>query len=113
MTGVTAPEERCAASFVDDVLDAVDLVPPGSVASYGDIAEFVGRGGPRQVAQVMSLHGGAVPWWRIVRADGSLAAPVADRARRLLEAEKAPFRGMRVDMDRARWDGRDPNVIVD
>ncbi len=46
----------------------------------------------------------AVPWHRIVRADGSLAK--GDRQRALLEAEGVPFRGPRVDMRIARvWAG--------
>ena len=42
----------------------------------------------------------ALPWQRIVRADGSLAKGARQRA--LLEAEGVPFRGERVDMRAAR-----------
>ena len=41
-----------------------------------------------------------LPWWRVVRADGSLAK--GDRQRGMLRAEGVPFRGQRVDMTRAR-----------
>jgi alkylated DNA nucleotide flippase Atl1 len=41
-----------------------------------------------------------VPWWRIVRADGSLAK--GSRQRALLDEEGVPFRGDRVDMRAAR-----------
>jgi methylated-DNA-protein-cysteine methyltransferase related protein len=47
----------------------------------------------------MASCGDAVPWHRIVRADGSLA--VGERQRRLLEAEGVPFCGARVDMGSA------------
>jgi alkylated DNA nucleotide flippase Atl1 len=47
----------------------------------------------------MASCGDAVPWHRIVRADGSLA--VGERQRRLLEAEGVPFSGARVDMGSA------------
>ena len=40
--------------------------------TYGDVAEWLEEGGPRQVGRVMALYGGAVPWWRVVRADGAL-----------------------------------------
>ncbi len=50
------------------VLLAVGLVPPGRVASYGDIARVVGVG-PRQVGAVLRRGGGDVPWWRIVAHD--------------------------------------------
>jgi alkylated DNA nucleotide flippase Atl1 len=42
----------------------------------------------------------AVPWHRVVRADGSLAKGARQRA--LLEAEGVPFRGERVDLRVAR-----------
>jgi alkylated DNA nucleotide flippase Atl1 len=41
-----------------------------------------------------------LPWWRVVRADGSLAKGA--RQRRLLVAEGVPFRGERVEMSVAR-----------
>ena len=41
-----------------------------------------------------------VPWWRVVRSDGSLAK--GDRQRALLEDEGVPFHGARVDMAVAR-----------
>ena len=41
-----------------------------------------------------------LPWWRVVRADGSLAK--GERQRALLEDEGVPFRGARVDMAVAR-----------
>src|SRR5262249_57799204 len=60
---------------VDDysarVLDVVDAIPPGQVMSYGDIAEYLGAGGPRQVGRVLASYGGGVTWWRGVHADGT------------------------------------------
>jgi alkylated DNA nucleotide flippase Atl1 len=90
--------------YVELVLSCVEQVPRGRVTTYGAIAEVVGRvaggGGPRLVGSVMAQHGGAVPWWRVVRADGSLAKGARQRA--LLEAEGVPFRGERVYMHAAR-----------
>jgi len=85
------------------VLSAVEQIPPGRVASYGDLAELVGRGGPRQVGQIMSRYGAAVPWWRVVHADGSLIAGLEERATAELRREKTPMRGDRVDMRKARF----------
>ena len=48
-------------AYADRVLDLVERIPPGRVMSYGDIAEYLGEGGPRQVGRVMSTWGGAVP----------------------------------------------------
>ncbi|MBH0245287.1 MGMT family protein, partial [Streptomyces cavourensis] len=58
--------------YAERVLDVADLIPPGRVMTYGDVAEWLGDGGPRQVGRVMALYGSAVPWWRVVRADGAL-----------------------------------------
>ncbi len=71
--------------------------PPGFVRTYGDISP----GAPRLTGTVLRhCDDPAVPWHRIVRADGSLAK--GQRQRSLLEAEGVPFRGDRVDMRVAR-----------
>ncbi len=81
------------------ILDRVRRVPPGWVTTYGDVSP----GAPRLAGRAL---GGAdadgVPWWRVVRADGSLA--VGARQRALLEDEGVPFRagGDRVDLAQAR-----------
>lgn len=95
--------------FVEAVLTAVEQIPAGSVCSYGDIAEQVGRGGPRQVGQVMSQYGAAVPWWRVVRADGRPVAGLEEEALALLRTDNAPLNGDRVDMSRARCQPGEPN----
>ncbi len=91
------------ADYVEEVLEAVEQIPPGRVATYGDIAERVGRGGPRGVGQVMARHGAAVPWWRVIRADGRPAAGLEERALTRLRAEGTAVRGDRVDLWAARF----------
>ncbi|WP_396448347.1 MGMT family protein, partial [Actinomadura sp.] len=76
--------------YAEAVLDAVERIPPGRVMSYGDVAELVGSGGPRQVGRVMSLYGGAVPWWRVIRADGSPPRCHEGRAHEHYRAEGTP-----------------------
>ena len=88
------------------VLDACDRVPAGRAATYGDIAEYTGRGSARTVGTVMSRYGTEVPWWRIVQASGRPAEPHVQDALRRLAAEGCPLVGERVDLGRARWDGR-------
>jgi alkylated DNA nucleotide flippase Atl1 len=97
--------------FISKVLDVAESIPPGKVMSYGDIAEYVGQGGPRQVGRVMALWGGGVPWWRVVHADGSLLSGHEREALAHYQREKTPMRrgsdgaATRLDMRRARWPG--------
>lgn len=79
------------------VLATVARIPEGFVATYGDCSP----GSPRFTGAVLSREGDNVPWWRVVRADGSLAKGARQRA--LLEAEGVPFRGTRVDLTVCRW----------
>jgi len=89
--------------FAEEVLDIVSEIPAGRVMSYSDVASVVSRGGPRQVGQSLARFGSGVPWWRVLRADGSCADIHRDRQVELLRAEGVPFRGERVDMVHARW----------
>ncbi|MFI0814542.1 MGMT family protein [Streptomyces sp. NPDC021098] len=100
--------------YAERVLDVAELIPPGRVMTYGDVAEWLEEGGPRQVGRVMALYGGAVPWWRVVRADGALLPGSELRALDHYREEGTPLRGAprsaeghlpRLDMRRARWDG--------
>jgi alkylated DNA nucleotide flippase Atl1 len=93
------------------VLDVIDAIPAGRVMSYGDVAEFLGAGGPRQVGHVLALWGGGVAWWRVVHADGSLLAGHERTALARYEAEGTPLRRSagggvpRIDMRQARRGG--------
>jgi methylated-DNA-protein-cysteine methyltransferase-like protein len=79
------------------VLERIRETPEGFVRAYGDVSP----GAPRFAGTVLSgNHDPDLPWWRIVRADGSLAKGARQRA--LLDAEGVPFRGERVDMRIAR-----------
>jgi alkylated DNA nucleotide flippase Atl1 len=89
--------------FADAVLDLVERIPPGRVMSYGAIAEYLGRGGPRQVGTVMAHYGGPVPWHRVVAANGRLVPGHEVEALRRHAAEGTPLRGGRADMRAAAW----------
>jgi alkylated DNA nucleotide flippase Atl1 len=78
--------------YASRVLDVVDSIPKGSVMSYGDVAEFLGQGGPRQVGRIMALWGGGVAWWRVVHADGSLLAGHEREAMAAYQSEGTPLR---------------------
>ena len=93
--GSTESEQR--------VIAAIRAIPEGFVRAYGDVSP----GAPRLAGRILSRpHDPDLPWWRVVRADGSLA--VGERQRALLEAEGVPFlpgRRPRVDMRVARMVG--------
>jgi alkylated DNA nucleotide flippase Atl1 len=102
--------------YAERVLEVAELIPPGRVMTYGDVAEWLGEGGPRQVGRVMALYGGAVPWWRVVRSDGTLLPGHELRALGHYRDEGTPLRQAgrgaeghvpKLDMRRARWDGAD------
>lgn len=78
----------------DAILAVVGAIPPGSVLSYGEVAERAGL--PRRarlVARILSQlpDGSGVPWHRVVRAGGCIAFALGsadfDRQRALLVAE--------------------------
>ncbi len=81
--------------------------------SYGDIAEYLGEGGPRQVGRVMALWGGGVPWWRVVHSDGRFLDGHEREALRNYKAERTPLRTgtdgkpSKLNMRAARWSGPD------
>jgi len=90
--------------YVEQVLRIVERVPRGRVTTYGLIAEALGRCGPRQVGAVMAAYGGPVPWWRVVRADGSLPASHGPEAHQEYLAEDTPLRPSgAVDIRAAVW----------
>jgi alkylated DNA nucleotide flippase Atl1 len=84
------------------VFDVVERIPPGRVSTYGAIGRLIGIG-PRRVARALSSGGGAVPWHRVVRADGTAAEPVRVEQLGLLAAEGVPVRSGKVDLDAVRW----------
>src|SRR5207247_4382582 len=53
------------------ILEAIRAIPEGFVRTYGDVSP----GAPRLAGHVLkTVHDADLPWWRVVRADGSLAA---------------------------------------
>ena len=87
------------------IVERIRAIPPGFVRTYGDVSP----GAPRLAGHVLSrLDAAEAPWFRVVRADGSLAK--GRKQRRLLEAEGVPFAGERVELSRARLDPLDASA---
>jgi methylated-DNA-protein-cysteine methyltransferase-like protein len=82
------------------ILRQVRRIPPGKVATYGDVAYAAGfPGAARQV--VWALHSSSgLPWQRVVGAGGKilLLGEAAMEQRFRLENEGVKFVGLRVNM---------------
>lgn len=93
--------------LVELVLRAVDLIPAGRVAAYGEIGRVVGIG-PRQVGAVMSRHGDGSTWWRVTDAAGNFSPDLLERARPHWLEEgitlKSSGRGCRIEEHRVDLD---------
>lgn len=82
-----------------EILENIRQIPEGFVRTYGDVSP----GAPRLAGRILAeLTDDDVPWWRVVRADGSFTQ--GRRQRERLLAEDVPLGpGLdRVDMSRAR-----------
>ncbi len=92
----------------EQIIERVRAIPEGFVRTYGDISP----GSPRFAGRVLHDTAEDLPWWRVVRADGSL--PVGEDQRSRLEAEGAHVLATdppRVDMRRSHLpDGALPDA---
>ena len=99
-----------APSFFASVYALVAQIPPGFVASYGQLARMLGAPrAARQVGWAMRKCPDELPWQRVVKADGSIAGGgYAELRRALLEAEGVPFLpDGRVDLKACQWNGEE------
>ena len=72
---------------VEHVRSLVAAIPPGKVATYGDIASAAGLPSPRIVGWIMRTDSSDLPWHRVIRASGRPAPHLATRQLELLRAE--------------------------
>jgi methylated-DNA-protein-cysteine methyltransferase related protein len=80
----------------ETILSRVRRVPPGFVTTYGDLSP----GAPRHAGRVLSQLSADIPWWRVVRSDGTWPKGEEQRARLL--AENVPIHDRRVVMAEAQ-----------
>jgi methylated-DNA-protein-cysteine methyltransferase related protein len=106
------PEPRAAAGFDQRVYAAVARIPPGRLATYGQIAELIGAYGcARQVGWALRRLPlpSDVPWQRVVNAQGRISfTPSREGSdwiqRQLLLAEGIPVDGSgRLPLGRYLW----------
>lgn len=96
------------ANFVQDVMNAVDLIPYGRVATYGQIARMICRPrNARLVGKTLGKYGGQGhhPCHRVVTATGRLVPGWIDQGP-MLAAEGVPFMDeTHVDIKKCHWQG--------
>lgn len=85
------------------VRDLIKSIPPGRVASYGDIAAMASAPTPRLVGRILREDGHDLPWYRVLRANGTPAPGLARRQLELLRAEGVLADGEKVSMREYRW----------
>lgn len=99
-------------SFDQRVWAAVALIPPGRLATYGQIAELIGAWGcARQVGWALRRLPlpSPIPWQRVVNSQGRIAMSLGREGsdwmqRELLLAEGIPVDGEgRLPLARFRW----------
>ena len=99
--------------FTARVLSVVRRIPPGRVATYGDVAALAGRPrAARAVGNIMRDCGRAdVPCHRVIAAGGRLGGYGGNEAlkRALLVAEGVAVRGARVQLKHCRIAGSRKN----
>ncbi len=91
--------------------EVVRRVPPGRVATYGQVAALAGLPGrARQVGYALAAlpDDSDMPWHRVVNAQGRISrrpgSPVSERIQRAaLEAEGVVFDDGRIDLETYRW----------
>ena len=92
------------------IWSVVRRIPPGRVATYGQVARAAGFADQPRLAGY-ALHalppGSPVPWHRVVNARGRISLPLLDGEyalqRAMLEAEGIEFAGERIDLARQGW----------
>jgi methylated-DNA-protein-cysteine methyltransferase related protein len=94
------------------IMEVLKRIPRGRVSSYGTVAALAGlRNGARQVVRILhsSSEKEALPWFRLLRKDGSIALPPGEGfelQRSLLEKEGVEVSPEgRVDLSRFGWSG--------
>ncbi len=83
---------------VETVRTFVAAIPPGMVATYGDIATAARLSSPRIVGWIMRTDSSDLPWHRVVPASGKPAPHLARRQLELLRAEGVLARDGRIPL---------------
>jgi methylated-DNA-protein-cysteine methyltransferase-like protein len=104
-------------AYYEQVWTLVRQIPPGKVASYGQIALLIPPPvgvdfdsykafSPRWVGGAMAACPDDVPWQRVINSQGKISErPGAEKQRELLEEEGIAFVKDKVDFKKYGWKG--------
>jgi methylated-DNA-protein-cysteine methyltransferase-like protein len=97
-------------SFHQKVIGLIKSIPPGKVATYGQIADYAGnRRAARQVAYILhsSTRKENLPWHRVVNSKGSISLKSGygyELQKKLLKGERVVFNENDcIDLKRFLW----------
>lgn len=94
------------------ILDAVAAIPPGQVATYGDVASEAGGNSPRFAGWVLShLAEDDLPWHRVLPSHGRPVPRLAERQLTRLAEEGVSAVAGRVSMRQYRIGAPDPGDL--
>ena len=99
-------------SLSERISAVVAAIPPGRVATYGQVAAAAGNSrAARQVVRILNAWSEkrGLPWFRVVNREGRISLPKGggyEAQRSLLEAEGVVFGAdERIELARFRWTG--------
>lgn len=97
-------------SINERIWQVVASIPPGKVATYGDVARHAGLpGAARRVGFALKQlpAGSTIPWHRVINAQGRLSLPPGSSGeytqRERLEAEGVQVSGGKISLRTFRW----------
>ncbi|MEH6570911.1 MAG: MGMT family protein [Halioglobus sp.] len=97
--------------FNQRIWQVVTMIPPGKVATYGDVARHAGLAkAARLVGRALGQlpRDTAIPWHRVLNSQGKISLPTGSASqysqRERLESEGIVFKGaINLDLKKYRW----------
>lgn len=77
--------------FEEAVQEVIAGLPPGAVATYGEVAAEAGFPGAARAVGNFLRRSAGLPWWRVVGAGGRLVPGGEEEQAQRLRAEGVPF----------------------
>ncbi|HYM49852.1 MAG TPA: MGMT family protein [Candidatus Limnocylindrales bacterium] len=90
--------DRTGPGFTRAVTAVLRDLERGEVVTYGEVARRAGYPNAARAVGNLLARGQGLPWWRVVRADGSLAAHGAEEQARRLRREGVAVRDNRAQL---------------